>query len=322
MGEERTARPVLAGRRRRPCPRGGLPPLAAVAGRRRRPAAGHGHQPRAQPLERGGGGPRGAARAQPDPPRRRPRGGAHEPVGRRHGRAGGRSCAVVARRPRRCSLGPGRPRAPSRRPRRPGRGPADQRRGRAGRGGRRRPPPRGSGVDAGGHGARRALRGLVGVAGSRSRARPPLPPRAGHGPAAGPGGHRAACLRPGRGFAELAWGPAESEFTVAYWRHVRCGTSWPTSGGPSAPAVASDGPELDAALRGTGTVSARWPAGRPDAARTGRDRLGRGRRPRARGRMVSPDRTSLAALRRSAPTHTTGRRRGAPGARTPARLAA
>ena len=109
---------------------------------------------------------------------------------------------------------------------------------------------------------------------------------------------------PGRGFAELAWGPAETEFTLAYWRHslgVRAETAvlWrelSARGG-------LDGPELDRALAGRGQPPAHRRAGRPDAARAGRVRAGRGRRRRpARCWWCPPNGPRWSTRRPSAPT--------------------
>ncbi len=58
---------------------------------------------------------------------------------------------------------------------------------------------------------------------------------------------------PGTGFAELAWGAGETEFTLAYWRHSldlrpALASLWPALSARGG----LDGPELDAALRGPG----------------------------------------------------------------------
>ena len=91
----------------------------------------------------------------------------------------------------------------------------------------------------------------------------------------------AAGRRPGHGFADLAWGPAETEFTLAYWRHrwtsaARLAVLWRALSAHGG----LDGPELDAALRGPGTHPRGGRAGRPDAAGAGRGGPGRGRRRR------------------------------------------
>ena len=215
MGEERDHARFSLAQRRRPRARRRVPHLAARAGRGGREPARRGGEPRAQPLERRGGGAGGAALARRDP--RRARSPTSRP--RTSGRRSRRERGAIPRewfpaRPEPALRAADRARPPRRGARRRGRRPAHQRRPGAARGGRRGAPPQrasrrcSAGLDP--DGARAVRLGRGGRRGRLRRAPARARPAAGRGgrrPAARGARRRAGAPRLGRARARLRPGP-------------------------------------------------------------------------------------------------------------------